>query len=110
MTQPIKCQCGALFGIEQDDGSLAIKYRDLFRIVHGSISGPCRKCGAQVGWYEAQRGNWPTSSPNTWYVCNCACTICSTGGCCQSGYRFHYSTTGTTGNKITLSTTESNDA
>jgi len=97
MTQPVKCECGALFGIEQDDGSLAIKYRDLFRLVKGSVSGPCRKCGAIVNWPSVPytipftvSGGWSsgpwqwrpvTSSPT--YTCNCACERCLAGDCCM---------------------------
>lgn len=48
----VKCpSCGTLFGVEQPDGSLSIKHRDLFRQVRGgTVSGPCRKCGAEVRW------------------------------------------------------------
>lgn len=82
MTQPIKCVCGALFGIEQDDGSLAIKYRDLFRTVRGSVSGPCRKCGADVNW--SQPATWvPNTSSNSW-MCNCMCVLCMSGSCCMN--------------------------
>lgn len=84
MTQPIKCACGALFGIQQEDGSLAIKYRDLFRTVRGSVSGPCRKCGAEVYWSQAP--SWtplPPAFPSTApFTCNCACTVCMSGSCC----------------------------
>lgn len=96
MTQPVKCECGALFGIEQPDGSLAIKYRDLFRIVRGSVSGPCRKCGANVTWPTAPMtipftvsggwtgGNWRWSNPpSPSYTCNCACSRCLEGDCCM---------------------------
>lgn len=99
MTQPVKCTCGSLFGIEQDDGSLAIKYRDLFRIVRGTVSGPCRKCGATVTWPTApytipQTTAWPTTwrwtlpdnkapTNQTTYTCNCACWRCLSGDCCM---------------------------
>lgn len=89
MTQPVKCTCGALFGIEQDDGSLAIKYRDLFRIVKGNVTGPCRKCGKTVEWPTTPYTIPPMT--NTWrwrpmqqtYTCNCACTRCLSGDCCM---------------------------
>lgn len=49
----VKCpSCGTLFGVEQPDGSLSIKHRDLFRQVRGSVSGPCRRCGQVVVWPE----------------------------------------------------------
>lgn len=52
MSTPIKCKsCGTLFGIEQD-GSLNIKHRDLYRTIKGSVEGPCRRCGANVKWPE----------------------------------------------------------
>ena len=46
----IVCQsCGTLFGMLHEDGTLTIKNRDLYRhIVGGVVSGPCRKCGAEV--------------------------------------------------------------
>jgi len=47
----IKCpHCGTLFGIENADGKLAIKFKDLYREIDGRVSGPCRKCGSQVVW------------------------------------------------------------
>lgn len=49
--KPIKCTgCGTLFGIEQDDGALNIKHRDLYRRIYGTCEGPCRRCGAQIKW------------------------------------------------------------
>lgn len=103
MTQPVKCSnCGALFGIQQDDGSLAIKYRDLFRQVRGSVSGPCRKCAALVEWPtpSVQPFTIPTDTnttgvltngirwtwvkPSPVYTCNCACSVCLSGSCCQN--------------------------
>lgn len=42
--------CGTLFGITDNDGRIAIKHRDLYRIIRGSVEGPCRKCGATVRW------------------------------------------------------------
>jgi hypothetical protein len=47
----IKCVCGTLFGKEQD-GVLAIKYRDLYRQIEGRVEGPCRGCGNVVRWPE----------------------------------------------------------
>lgn len=93
MTEHVKCECGALFGIEQPDGTLAIKYRDLFRIVKGSVSGPCRKCGANMVWQAnvlPAQTNWWTM-PNTttmptypgYFSCNCACNRCNSGDCCM---------------------------
>lgn len=94
----VKCECGSLFGIEQPDGSLAIKYRDLFRLVKGSVSGPCRKCGATVEWHESLPSQWHTnvrwtgwtvpnsavpSLPPSSYICSCACTRCVSGECCM---------------------------
>jgi hypothetical protein len=97
----VKCACGSLFGIEQEDGSLAIKYRDLFRVVRGSVSGPCRKCGKQVTWPTAPytiptTTVWPTTwrwtvpgsgtgdyPANPYFTCNCACTRCLAGDCCM---------------------------
>jgi endogenous inhibitor of DNA gyrase (YacG/DUF329 family) len=47
----IKCpHCGTLFGIEDDNGTLHIKFKDLYREVEGRVSGPCRKCGSRVVW------------------------------------------------------------
>jgi hypothetical protein len=49
--KPITCQCGALFGYETAPGVLSMKYRDVYRtVVGGKVSGPCRRCGAQVTW------------------------------------------------------------
>jgi hypothetical protein len=53
MTRPIavRCECGTLFGYAEANGErIAIKHRDLYRIIRGSVEGPCRKCGAQVKW------------------------------------------------------------
>lgn len=50
MPRPIRCECGALFGIEEPDGSLTIKYRDLVRSIRGSVTGQCRKCHKVVTW------------------------------------------------------------
>lgn len=49
---PVRCaECGTLFGYEQDSGErIAIKHRDLYRIIRGSVEGPCRKCGSIVKW------------------------------------------------------------
>jgi hypothetical protein len=100
MTRPVKCECGSLFGIEQDDGTLAIKYRDLFRNVDGSVSGPCRKCGKTVRWEREMR--WlPAQEPFTVtgasIACLCQCALCTGGSCCQAnstGLRFHYRVSG----------------
>lgn len=47
----IRCSCGTLFGYEQDSGErIAIKHRDLFRVIRGEVEGPCRKCGSIVRW------------------------------------------------------------
>lgn len=46
----VRCSCGCLFGIEQADGILVIKARDLYRFVRGEVSGPCRKCGQLIRW------------------------------------------------------------
>ncbi len=52
--EPIRCDCGALFGNVEvgSDGTrrLAIKHRDLYRIVAGVVEGPCRKCGTMLRW------------------------------------------------------------
>lgn len=45
----IKCTCGTLFGKEVN-GTLQIKYRDLYRSVEGKVYGPCRGCGNVVQW------------------------------------------------------------
>lgn len=53
MAQPLKevrCHCGTLFGIEQPDGTLSIKARDVYRNIDGTVTGPCRRCGAIVHW------------------------------------------------------------
>lgn len=48
---PVRCSCGTLFGYEQDSGErIAIKHRDLYRIIRGAVEGPCRKCGSTVKW------------------------------------------------------------
>lgn len=57
--EPIRCGCGTLFGMQLPDGSLAIKHRDLYRLVRGSVEGPCRRCGATVRW-ESSRLYTPT--------------------------------------------------
>jgi len=48
----VRCgACGTLFGYEQGTGeSIAIKHRDLYRVIKGPVEGPCRKCGATVKW------------------------------------------------------------
>lgn len=101
MTQPIKCQnCDALFGIQQPDGSLAIKYRDLFRQIRGSVSGPCRKCGATVEWPSVPYvipTRWTWAQPSPIYTCNCACNVCASGACCMySTTTVDHPTSGTT--------------
>jgi len=52
--EPVRCQCGSLFGYVEvsSDGTarLAIKHRDLYRLVVGSVEGPCRRCGSTVKW------------------------------------------------------------
>lgn len=80
----IECECGALFGIEQADGSLQIKYRDLTRTISGgSVGGPCRKCGQPVTWSQPVAPYiWPPITP-TGQFCNCACSTCMSGSCCQ---------------------------
>jgi hypothetical protein len=45
----VRCACGTLFGYATGE-RLAIKHRDLYRIIRGSVEGPCRKCGAIVKW------------------------------------------------------------
>lgn len=49
---PIVCpSCECLFGYETQPGVLSIKHRDLFRTIRGgTVTGPCRRCGAQVAW------------------------------------------------------------
>lgn len=89
MTQPVKCtNCGALFGIVQPDGTIAIKYRDLFRVISGSVHGPCRKCGSDVAWpdapYTIPAVRWTWAQPSPIFTCSCACTICMSGSCCQN--------------------------
>lgn len=50
-TTQVRCsQCNTLFGIADDDGRIAIKHRDLYRIIRGSVEGPCRRCGSVVKW------------------------------------------------------------
>lgn len=51
MQKDVTCpQCKALFG-KETDGTLAIKHRDLYRIIEGGkVSGPCRGCGYTVTW------------------------------------------------------------
>lgn len=48
----VRCSCGTLFGYVTGD-QIAIKHRDLYRIIRGSVEGPCRKCGATVKWSAA---------------------------------------------------------
>lgn len=53
MTKPIavRCgNCGTLFGYADEDGRIAIKHRDLYRLIRGAVEGPCRKCGHRVSW------------------------------------------------------------
>jgi hypothetical protein len=53
MSRPVavRCSCGTLFGYAESNGErIAIKHRDLFRIIRGSVEGPCRKCGSIVKW------------------------------------------------------------
>lgn len=53
MSRPVavRCSCGTLFGYAEADGTrIAIKHRDLYRIIRGSVEGPCRKCGSLVKW------------------------------------------------------------
>ncbi len=84
MNQAVRCECGTLFGIQQIDGTLAIKYRDLNRVVSGTVSGPCRKCGEVVTWTQVvttiPQPGWMTNSAT--YTCNCTCTQCMSGSCC----------------------------
>lgn len=48
---PVRCTCGTLFGYADASGErIAIKHRDLYRIIRGSVEGPCRKCGTTVRW------------------------------------------------------------
>lgn len=52
-TKPVavRCSCGTLFGYAEASGErIAIKHRDLYRIIRGSVEGPCRKCGNTVKW------------------------------------------------------------
>lgn len=50
----IKCpDCGLLFGREPEKGVLNIKHRDLYRTIRGgTVTGRCRRCGAEVRWPE----------------------------------------------------------
>jgi hypothetical protein len=52
----VRCTCGTLFGYADATGErIAIKHRDLYRIIRGSVEGPCRKCGNTVRW-DAKEG------------------------------------------------------
>lgn len=54
MLKEVRCPtCNSLFGIEQPNGTLAIKHREIYRTISGSIWGPCRRCGAQVRWPDS---------------------------------------------------------
>lgn len=53
MSRPVavRCVCGTLFGYADANGErISIKHRDLYRIIRGSVEGPCRKCGSTVKW------------------------------------------------------------
>jgi hypothetical protein len=59
-TDEVRCRsCGTLFGIADDDGRIAIKHRDLFRIIRGSVEGPCRRCGEIVRWLSPDHEEGP---------------------------------------------------
>ena len=53
----IKCGvCGLLFGRQEDSETLHIKHRDLYRTIRGgTVTGRCRRCGAEVRWPEEDR-------------------------------------------------------
>jgi hypothetical protein len=52
---PVRCNCGTLFGYADQSGErIAIKHRDLYRLIRGSVEGPCRKCGATVKWQATE--------------------------------------------------------
>lgn len=52
---PVRCACGTLFGYAEKGGErIAIKHRDLYRLIRGSVEGPCRKCGATVRWQATE--------------------------------------------------------
>jgi hypothetical protein len=54
-TVDIRCKCGTLFGKADDDGRIiVIKHRDLYRLVRGSVEGPCRRCGSTVKWQSTE--------------------------------------------------------
>lgn len=88
----VRCRCGMLFGIEQPNGTLAIKYRDLFRIVDGNVTGPCRKCGAKVEWPSKLSSTVVVNYRPFTYTCNCACSLCMSGSCCQTMYSSNMTT------------------
>lgn len=47
----VRCpNCTTLFGYADEHGRIAIKHRDLYRIIHGSVEGPCRKCSTLIKW------------------------------------------------------------
>ena len=50
----VKCPaCGLLFGREPEPEVLNIKHRDLYRTIRGgTVTGRCRRCGAEVRWPE----------------------------------------------------------
>lgn len=67
MSIDIKCpECFTLFGKQQDDGTLSIKHRDLFRNIKGVVSGPCRRCGYIITWSNSEdQGTRQASLPNS---------------------------------------------
>lgn len=51
----VRCVCGTLFGYaDSSQQRIAIKHRDLYRVIRGSVEGPCRKCGNTVKWTAAE--------------------------------------------------------
>ena len=49
-------KCHLLFGKESEAGVLNIKHRDLYRTIRGgTVTGRCRRCGAEVRWPEENR-------------------------------------------------------
>lgn len=59
-TDEVRCpQCGTLFGRADHDGRIAIKHRDLYRIIRGSVEGPCRRCGTIVKWQSSATEEGP---------------------------------------------------
>lgn len=55
MAVEIRCECGTLFGYADDRGErIAIKHRDLYRLIRGSVEGPCRRCGTVVKWETSE--------------------------------------------------------